>query len=75
MVRKKQNKRASKYSLDKETDLTHFGRKIAEMDKSDLRDAYIGMEDEEDDKPFSYDTLIAKSKEERAVLQRPKCLI
>jgi hypothetical protein len=72
MVRKKQNKRASKYSLDKETDLTHFGRKIAEMDKSDLRDAYIGMEDEEDDKPFSYDTLIAKSKEERAEARRKK---
>jgi len=72
MVRKKQNKRASKYSLEKETDLTHFGKRISDMDKSDLRDAYIGFEDEEDGKPFSYDSLIAKSKEERAEARRKK---
>ncbi len=72
MVRRKQNKRASKYSLDKETDLTHFGKRIADMDKSHLRDAYVGMEDETEDKPFSYDTLIANSKEERAEARRKK---
>lgn len=72
MVRKKHNKRASKYSLDKETDLTHFGKRIADMDKGSIRDAYVGMEDEADDKPFSYDELIAKSKEERAEARRKK---
>jgi len=72
MVRKKHNKRASKYSLDKETDLTHFGKKIGDMSKTEIRQAYIGSGDEADEQPFSYDSLISKSKEERAEARRKK---
>ena len=72
MVRKKHTRRASKYSLEKQTDLTHFGKRIADMPKSELRQAYIGSGDERDDEPFSYDELIAKSKEHRAAARRQK---
>ena len=72
MVRKKHNKRASKYSLDQQGDLTHFGKRIADMPKSELRQAYVGSGDERDEEPFSYDSLIAKSKEFRAASRRQK---
>jgi hypothetical protein len=72
MVRKKQNKRASKYSLDTETTLTHFGKKINDMSKSELRQAFVGSGDEAESTPFSYDALIANSKEQRAVARRQK---
>jgi len=65
------NKRASKFSLEKETELTHFGKRINEMSKTELRSAYIGSGDEEE-QPFSYDGLIANSKEERAAARRQK---
>ena len=71
MVRKKKNKRASKYSLDKETDLTHFGKKIGDMSKTELRQANTGSGDEAD-APFSYDSLIAQSKERRTEARRQK---
>ena len=72
MIRKKQNKRASKYSLEQETDLTHFGKKIGDMTKSEIRQANIGSGDEQDEEPFSYDSLISKSKELRAAARRQK---
>lgn len=72
MVRKKHTKRASKYSLEPAADLTHFGKRIADMPKSELRQAYIGSGDERDEEPFSYDSLIAKSKEFRAAARRQK---
>ena len=72
MIRKKQNQRASKYSLEQETDLTHFGKNIGEMTKSEIRQAYIGSGDEQDEEPFSYDSLISKSKELRAAARRQK---
>lgn len=65
------NKRASKFSLEKETELTHFGKRINEMSKTELRSAYIGSGDEEE-QPFSYDGLIANCKEERAAARRQK---
>ena len=71
MVRTKHNKRASKFSLDKEEDLTHFGKKIGEMSKTELRQAFIGSGDEADE-PFSYEQLIGKSKEFRAAARRQK---
>ena len=72
MVRKKQNKRASKYSLEQETDLTHFGKKIGDMTKSEIKNTYVGSGDERDEEPFSYDSLISKSKELRAAARRQK---
>jgi hypothetical protein len=72
MVRKRQNKRASKFSLEKETDLTHFGKRINEMSKTEMRNAYVGSDDEHNDEGFSYDSLISKSKEERAAARRQK---
>ena len=72
MVRKKHNKRASKYSLEKETDLTHFGKSIGEMSKYEIKQAYVGSGDEKDEEPFSYDQLIANSKDMRAAARRQK---
>lgn len=72
MVRKKQNKRASKYSLEQQTDLTHFGKKVEEMSKAEIRQTYVGSGDERDEEPFSYDSLISKSKEMRAAARRQK---
>ena len=42
------------------------------MSKTELRSAYIGSDDEESQEPFSYDGLIAKSKEERSAVRRQK---
>jgi hypothetical protein len=73
VVRKRLNKRASKFSLDNEAaDLTHFGKRINEMSKTELRNSFVGSDDEKNDEPFSYDGLIAKSKEERAAARRQK---
>jgi hypothetical protein len=72
IMRKRLNKRASKFSLEKETNLTHFGRSIGDMSKTELRSASIGSDSEDDGKDFSYDGLIAKSKEERAAAKRQK---
>ena len=71
-MRQKHNKRASKYTLEKETSLTHFGKKIDAMSKSELRQAHVGSGDEANDVPFSYDDLIAQSKEHRATVRRQK---
>jgi hypothetical protein len=72
MLRKKHTNRASKYSLEGATDLTHFGKNIGDMSKYELKQAYVGDGDEPDEQPFSYDTLIAKSKEHRAEARRQK---
>lgn len=42
------------------------------MSKGELRTAFIGSGDEESQEPFSYDSLIAKSKEDRAAARRQK---